>query len=99
MDPDGQEVQMNPWKEYCETRFLSRSPAIERIRHNLPVLQGYFNSLEEVKPSLDPISNYDANWIASMLNDKSVMLYLTFLSPVLQEFEKVNASFQVIIYL
>lgn len=101
MDPEGRGIEMNPWKEWNETRFLSRSPAIERTRYNYTQLCGYFNACAKPKSVaiLNPLTKCEVRQLSEQLKDPTVILYLTFLSPIIREFEKVNAAFQVFIFL
>ena len=100
MNPESSGVEAAPWREWNETRFLSRGPTVERTRRHYSELTAYFSSLVgpaygQQQIELEPVIKYDARTILVALKDPSTFLYLTFLSPVIAEFEKLNACFQV----
>jgi|SRR5215469_2231052 len=72
----------------CNTRWLVKGKCIYVILSQWEELKSYFNFL------VDTERNYHARIISEMLLDFTNYLYLTFILPIIQDFESVNASFQ-----
>nr|XP_042909175.1 uncharacterized protein LOC122271550 [Parasteatoda tepidariorum] len=70
------------------TRWLARSSSIKRIMHQWDALELHFKM---VSSNCD---KYYARELSAMYSDPVNKLYLTFLLPVLTEFERVNLLFQ-----
>lgn len=80
-----------PFQKFCQTRWLVRGKVIFNILLNWEELKLYF-SLAEAKGEASV--RYKARIIADILRDPISHLYFHFLSPVVTEFERVNAFFQ-----
>ena len=80
-----------PFPKCNQTRWLVRGKVIYNILVNWEILQTYFTLAES---EVDAKSRFKARIIKEMLNDPINHLYFHFLSPVVSEFEKVNAFFQ-----
>lgn len=80
-----------PFQKCNQTRWLVRGKVIYNILVNWEILKTYFSLVEgEVEANI----RYKARLIYEMLNDPINHLYFHFLSPVVSEFERVNAFFQ-----
>jgi hypothetical protein len=80
-----------PFQRCNQTRWLVRGKVIYNILVNWEILRTYFSLVEsEVEANV----RYKARLIYEMLNDPINHLYFHFLSPVVSEFERVNAFFQ-----
>jgi hypothetical protein len=80
-----------PFMKMSTTRWLVRGKLITNILLNWNELKAYFACVEV---SGGAAARYKARMLSSMLNDEVNYLYFTFLSPVVAEFERVNAIFQ-----
>lgn len=80
-----------PFQKLSCTRWLVRGKIIYNILVNWEELKAYFAT---VAPSADASCRYKAREILRMLNDPVNFLYFHFMSPVVTEFERVNALFQ-----
>eukprot|EP00795_Rhopilema_esculentum_P002040 gene2040-17605_t len=81
----------HPYQKFSQTRWLVRGKVIFNILVNLQELRAYF-SIAELEG--DAKVRYKARLIADMLRDPINLLYFHFLSPIVAEFERVNAFFQ-----
>ena len=92
MDPNEEgAAKPLPFQKMSATRWLVRGKVIYNILVNWEEIKAYF-MVEE--PSMKSDMRYKARMILSMLNDQINYLYFHFLSPVVTEFERVNAFFQ-----
>ena len=80
-----------PFQKMSATRWLVRGKVLFNILVNWEELKAYF-LVEE--PNCKSDVRYKARMLLSMLNDDINHLYFHFLSPIVTEFERVNASFQ-----
>ena len=80
-----------PFQKMSTTRWLVRGKVIYNLLVNWEEIKAYF-MVEE--PNLKSDVRYKARRILSMLNDPVNLLYFHFLSPLVTEFERVNAIFQ-----
>ena len=80
-----------PFQKMSTTRWLVRGKVIYNLVVNWEEIKAYF-MVEE--PNLKSDVRYKARMILSMLNDPVNLLYFHFLSPLVTEFERVNAIFQ-----
>eukprot|EP00795_Rhopilema_esculentum_P000532 gene532-10215_t len=81
----------NPYQKFSQTRWLVRGLVIFNILVNWQELRAYF-SIAELEG--DAKVRYKARLIADMLRDPMNLLYFHFLSPIVDEFERVNTFFQ-----
>ena len=80
-----------PFQKCNQTRWLVHGKVIYNILVNWEILKTYFSLVEgEVEANV----RFKARLINEMLNDPINHLYFHFLSPVVSEFERVNAFFQ-----
>lgn len=70
------------------TRWLVKGKCIFSILSQWHELTAYFSVIN------DKDKNYHARILKEMLADRRNFLYLTFVLPIIQDFEKVNAAFQ-----
>lgn len=70
------------------TRWLVKGKCIFSILSQWDELSAYFSVIN------DKDRNYHARVLRDMLADRRNFLYLTFVLPIIQDFEKVNAAFQ-----
>ena len=89
MSPD--EEQVPPFEKYSATRWLVRGKLIFRLLMNWNELQAYFTVAQ---PASTQNARYKARMLLDMLSDPILYLYFHFVSPVVTEFERVNAFFQ-----
>ena len=90
MCPD--EVFISPFVKYSVTRWLVRGKVTSNILSNWWILSAYFNAFLPVASSEN---RYKVRQIVTLLNNKGNFLMFTFLTPIIQEFERVNSAFQV----
>ena len=92
MDPNAeQRGKPMPFQKMSATRWLVRGKVLFNILVNWEELKAYF-LVEE--PNCKSDVRYKARMLLSMLNDGINYLYFQFLSPIVTEFERVNAFFQ-----
>ena len=82
----------HPFHKYVETRFLVRGKVLKNILKNWESLLVYF---EAVKNQVPMETKVEVNKILEILKDKTKYILLTFLVPIIEEFEKLNKKFQV----
>ncbi len=70
-----------------ETRWLVTGKVINSVIIQWHELRAYFNCIRDTK-------NYSCKSLLEMLHDRSNYVYLVFGSPLINEFEQINASFQ-----
>ena len=80
-----------PFQKLSQTRWLVRGKVLYKTLVNWEELKAYF-SIAELEGSADV--RYKARLISDMLKDPINLLYFHLLTPVVSEFEKVNAYFQ-----
>ena len=80
-----------PFQKFSTTRWLVRGKVLYKLLVNWQELKAYFNCAEQHAP-------VNIRWkvrsISNMLNDDTVFIYVTFVTPIVQEFERLNALFQ-----
>ena len=81
-----------PFRKKSTTRWLVQGKVMHTILQNWQELTAYFISAEA---STDKRSRYKARVIRDTLSDPRNKLFFHFLVPVIQEFERINAFFQV----
>ena len=89
MSPD--DDQLPPFEKYSATRWLVRGKLIFRVLTNWNELQAYFTVAQ---PASKQNARYKARMLLDMLKDPILYLYFQFVSPLVSEFERVNAFFQ-----
>lgn len=80
-----------PFQKCNQTRWLVRGKVIYNILVNWEILKMYFSLAES---EVEAKFRYKARLIREMLHDPTNYLYFHFLSPVVSEFERMNAFFQ-----
>lgn len=80
-----------PFQKLSNTRWLVRGKVIYNILVNWEHLKAYFLV---VLPKADASCRYKAREILNMLQDPINLLYFQFVSPLVTEFERLNAVFQ-----
>ena len=80
-----------PFQKLSKTRRLIREKILYNIQVNWEELLAYFSSCE-AKLSLH--ARYKCRLIKEMLADRMNYLYFTFITLIVQEFEKINSLFQ-----
>lgn len=81
----------SPFMKTSQTRWLVRGKVMYNILVNWDELVGYF-TIAEVESKVD--SRFKARMIKEMMQDVSNRLIFQFATPIVQEFERVNAMFQ-----
>ncbi|KAK3896263.1 hypothetical protein Pcinc_000007 [Petrolisthes cinctipes] len=81
-------VQPSKFITPSTTRWLVKGKCIFSILTQWDELKAYFDVIN------DKDKNYHARVLCEMLADCRNFLYLTFVLPIIQDFEKVNAAFQ-----
>lgn len=89
MCPD--ECRKAPFEKYSTTRWLVRGKVIYRILVNWNELKAYFLVAQ---PASTQAARYKARLLLNILNDPITYLYFHFVSPLVTEFDRVNAFFQ-----
>ena len=90
MNEEDQESNL-PFLKMCGTRWLVRGRVIKRVLGNWITLKSYF--LSAMHESVQD-ARYKARMIHDMLADDINYLYFVFVSPIVAEFERINAFFQ-----
>jgi len=80
-----------PFAKMSQTRWLVRGKVLYNILVNWEELVGYF-IIAEIESQSD--SRFRARLLKEMLQDRIHRLLFEFATPVVQEFERVNAMFQ-----
>lgn len=80
-----------PFQKLSNTRWLVRGKVLYNLLVNWEELQAYF---AVALPVADASCRYKAREILNMLKDPLNKLYFHFVTPVVSEFERVNAHFQ-----
>lgn len=92
-DPDLiRPVSCLPFEKLSTTRWLVRGKVLYNILINWEELKAYFTCAELSQTR--PDTRYKARLVKEMLNDPCNYLYFVFATPIVQEFERVNALFQ-----
>lgn len=80
----------NPLKmvRSCKTRWLSIEPAVSRILDQWPILKAHFNITRR------SLQCHKAELLYQLFSNDWNLCYLLFLSPILQQVQRVNLSFQ-----
>lgn len=81
-----------PFERLSQTRWLVRGKIMNNILSNWFELQAYFECCERTFAQAD--TRYRARLIKNMLTDKQNFLYFVFMTPLVAEFESMNAKFQ-----
>jgi hypothetical protein len=89
MSPD--DDQAPPFEKYSTTRWLVRGKVLFNILVNWEELKAYFMVAQ---PASTQSARYKARLLLDMLRDPATFLYFHFVSPLVTEFERVNAFFQ-----
>lgn len=80
-----------PFMKASSTRWLVRGRIIKRLLENWQELKAYFKcAMQEGSQEV----RYKARTLCDMLHDDVNYFYFLFLSPIVLEFEKINAFFQ-----
>ncbi|RUS91788.1 hypothetical protein EGW08_000496 [Elysia chlorotica] len=87
------ESHPTPFTKTSATRWLVRGKVLYNILTNWHELMAYF-SVVEASTKGQPDVKFKARLLKEMLQDKANLLYLHFATPLVQEFERVNALFQ-----
>ena len=82
-----------PFQKLSATRWLVRGKVMNNILMNWHELHGYFLTVEQAL-RYQPDVKCKAMLIKEMLGDNLNYLLLHFATPIVQEFEKINALFQ-----
>lgn len=80
-----------PFQKYSQTRWLCRGKVPKNILDQWLELSTYF---ECTAPVSDQEKHFDARTLKDMFKDELTRLHFVFLTPIVQEFEQVNAGFQ-----
>ena len=91
MNPDERCGTPSPFQQAAKTRWLVRGKVLNNILLNLEELKAYFMSVEK---ACGQNTRYKARMIKDMLCDPTVHWYLQCVTPVIMEFERLNAFFQ-----
>ncbi|CAB3988291.1 zinc finger MYM-type 6-like [Paramuricea clavata] len=83
--------QKAPFEKYSTTRWLVRGKVIFRILTIWNELKAYFLTAQ---PACTQVARFKALILLDMLKDPILYLYFHFVSPVVAEFDRVNAFFQ-----
>jgi hypothetical protein len=90
MNPDDDQIKA-PFEKYSTTRWLVRGKVIFRILTNWNELKTYFLTAQ---PACTQVARYKARILLDMLKNPILYLYFPFISPLVTEFNRVNAFFQ-----
>ncbi|XP_064082008.1 uncharacterized protein LOC135198395 [Macrobrachium nipponense] len=92
MDPDGERKGIpSPFQQASATRWLVRGKVMYNILVNWEELKAYFLCAEQTSSS---DIKFKARLISEMLRDPANYWYFHCITPIVQEFERVNANFQ-----
>ena len=92
MDPDQDRAGTpTPFQKYSTTRWLVRGKCLYNLLVNWQEFKAFFACAEQHAPAN---VRYKINSINQMLKNDLIYLYIVFLTPVVQEFERMNSLFQ-----
>jgi hypothetical protein len=92
MDPDNERSGTpSPFQKFSTTRWLVRAKCLYNLLMNWHELKAYFSCAEVMAPAN---IRYKVSSILNMLKDETLYLFISFLTPVVQEFERLNSLFQ-----
>ena len=92
LDPDQEKKgSPTPFQKYSATRWLVRGKILYNLLVNWSELKAYFTKVEV---NATASVRLKIRLILEMLNDQAVYLYFVFITPIVQEFERMNAMFQ-----
>lgn len=72
----------------CATRWLSIAPALRSVLNQWAALRSHFDAMKSKERC------YAARLLSEMYADEQNLLFLRFLSPIIDEFERMNKLFQ-----
>jgi hypothetical protein len=90
MNPDIVEWD-TPFQKYSNTRWLVQGKVLHRILVNWQELLAYFKAMVS---SASATVRYKVRTIIDMMSDRQNYLYFMFLTPIVREYERLNADFQ-----
>ena len=93
---EGDMAKSDPFKAYVETRWLARGPVLVAIKDNWVSLGAYFSSIDLKQVPQE--KRIDLRKMVDILRDQYLLILLIFLVPIIQELEKLNTMFQVLIW-
>nr|XP_047124193.1 uncharacterized protein LOC124806931 [Hydra vulgaris] len=92
MDPSNERMGTpSLFQKYSATRWLVRGKCLYNLMVNWYELKAYFLCAKAQAPAC---IRYRVTTINNMFNDETLYLYVVFLTPIVQEFERLNALFQ-----
>ncbi len=92
MDPNEERKGTpTPFQKFSATRWLVRGKVLYKLLLNWQELKAYFNC---AKQHASANIRWKVRSISNMLNDDTNFIFVTFLTPIVQEFERLNALFQ-----
>ena len=92
MNPDGERMgTSSPFQQASATRWLARGKVLGSILSNWEELKAYF-MCAEAKSGM--AAKYKCRMLRDMLTDPTMYWYFQCITPIIQEFERVNACFQ-----
>ena len=91
MQADIVEDTAPPFKLYGQSRWLARGPLIRNIAKNWDTLGTYFAAIKKIVPMEQRM---DVASLVEILQDRSVYVLLTFLLPIVEQCETLNAMFE-----
>lgn len=95
MNPPDQDIPRAaplPFEKTSNTRWLVRGKVMYNLLLNWEELKAYFTACENAQDNIQV--KFKARLIKEMLNDNVNLLYFEFVTPLVQEFERVNSMFQ-----
>ncbi len=91
MHPSGDYSVPSPFTKFSQTLWLARGKVLYNLKVNWEELKAYFMcALENAGSDV----RYKLRTILQELNNERNLMYVIFLVPVIQEFERVNSKFQ-----
>jgi hypothetical protein len=90
MNPDILEWD-TPFQKYSKTRWLVRGKVLHKILINWEELLAYFRLIVQ---SVSATVRYKVRTLIDMMSDRQNYLYFVFLTPIVKEYERLNADFQ-----
>ena len=92
-DPDLSRTAPLPFKKVSSTRWLVKGKVLYNVLVNWEELLAYFTAVQSCRAVRGDV-RYKSRLIKEMLQDRVNYLYFVFATPLVQEFERVNALFQ-----
>ena len=92
MDPNQERAGTpTPFQKFSVTRWLVRGKCLYNLLVNWHELKAFFSCAEQQAPAS---AKFKINTLKQLFKNDLIYLYIVFLTPIVQEFERINSLFQ-----